>query len=124
MGITDIPLASDVLFETASSDLSPAASLTLRSLHTAIQRQAGGARILVIGHTDSRGSDLGNQVLSLERARAVVAWFEAAGYPPELLAAEGRGETELLEPDHDSRGRFLPAPGARNRRVVIRVDAS
>lgn len=46
------------------------------------------------GHTDSRGSDEYNRVLSQRRAQAIVDSLVAHGIPKERLVARGYGETE------------------------------
>ena len=71
--------------------------------------------IVVIGHTDSVGTDAYNDKLSLQRADAVRAALIERGIPAEDVVAEGRGKRDPL---------VVTAQGvseARNRRVEIIV---
>ncbi len=54
--------------------------------------------VTVIGHTDERGSAAYNQDLSERRAEAVRSYLQDRGLRLPLRI-EGRGETELFEPD-------------------------
>jgi outer membrane protein OmpA-like peptidoglycan-associated protein len=71
--------------------------------------------IVVIGHTDSVGSDAANDALALKRAQAVRAILIAEGIAPQNVAAVGRGKRELLIPTPDNTAE------PRNRRVQILV---
>ena len=71
--------------------------------------------VVVIGHTDSVGSDQYNDGLSRQRAEVIRAGLIANGIAPENILAVGRGKRELKFPTPD--GVAEPA----NRRVVIFV---
>ena len=67
-------------------------------------------RVLIIGHTDSVGTEEYNQKLSARRAREVSRYLESFHIPNEWLA---KGETELLNEDKTSEQHKV------NRRVEI-----
>jgi outer membrane protein OmpA-like peptidoglycan-associated protein len=71
--------------------------------------------VLVIGHTDSVGSDQYNDALSRQRAEVIRAGLIKSGIAPENILAVGRGKRELLVPTADG------VAEARNRRVDIVV---
>jgi outer membrane protein OmpA-like peptidoglycan-associated protein len=71
--------------------------------------------IVVIGHTDSVGTDAFNDALALRRAETVRAMLVARGLPSASVVAIGRGKRELLVPTPDG------VAEARNRRVEIVV---
>ena len=71
--------------------------------------------IVVIGHSDTVGSDSYNDQLSLARASRMREMLVALGIPAERIEAAGRGKRELLVPTEDN----VPEP--RNRRVEINV---
>jgi outer membrane protein OmpA-like peptidoglycan-associated protein len=71
--------------------------------------------IVVTGHTDTVGKPADNDLLSLNRARAVSELFAQRGIPRDAITVAGRGERELLIPTADQ----VAEP--RNRRVEITV---
>lgn len=71
-------------------------------------------KILVLGFTDSTGSDAYNQKLSERRARAVEKYLEDSGFvKADMITAEGRGEADPIADNKTKEGRF------KNRRVEI-----
>jgi len=73
------------------------------------------ADVIVIGHTDTVGTDAANDFLSRQRADVVRAAFAARGLPADKVVAIGRGKRELAVPTGDG----VAEP--RNRRVEILV---
>jgi len=73
------------------------------------------AEVVVIGHTDTQGSDEYNDKLSLDRARAVKQQLIALGFDAKRISTAGRGKRELLIVTKDD----VAEP--RNRRAEILV---
>ena len=71
--------------------------------------------VLVVGHTDSVGSDQYNDALSRQRAEVIRSSMITNGIAPENVVAVGRGKRELAVPTADG----VAEP--RNRRVEIIV---
>lgn len=71
--------------------------------------------IVVIGHTDTVGSDAYNDELARKRAEAVRGLMIARGIAPASVVAVGRGKRELAVPTREG----VAEP--RNRRVEILV---
>jgi outer membrane protein OmpA-like peptidoglycan-associated protein len=71
------------------------------------------ARVQIVGHTDSTGSEMVNNPLSIARANSVRDYLVASGVPMSHLQAVGRGEREPVADNGSEAGR------ARNRRVEI-----
>jgi len=71
--------------------------------------------IVVIGHTDTVGTTVYNDQLSLARAERMRELLIEMGIPPERIQARGRGKRELLVQTADD----VREP--RNRRVEINV---
>lgn len=71
--------------------------------------------IVIVGHTDSVGTDTFNDALALRRAETVRAMLIGRGLSPAGIAAVGRGKREPLVPTADG----IAEP--RNRRVEIVV---
>ncbi|HST06903.1 MAG TPA: OmpA family protein, partial [Gemmatimonadaceae bacterium] len=74
--------------------------------------------ILIVGHTDSVGTDAYNMDLSQRRAMAASSLLQTLGVPAERLHAVGKGETEPIQPNDTDAGR------AQNRRVEVAIYAS
>jgi len=79
----------------------------------ATAKEKGSASILIVGHTDSSGSDSYNEALSLRRATAVKGSLAALGIGDDKISATGKGETELLVKTGDG----VKEP--QNRRATI-----
>jgi outer membrane protein OmpA-like peptidoglycan-associated protein len=108
----------DVLFDTAQATLKPGADLTLDRLADYMKNNAQ-ARVMIEGHTDSRGSDEYNDVLSERRADAVAAALIRRGVSSDNLKAIGRGKAYPVATNDTPEGR------QQNRRVeIVFSDAS
>ena len=78
------------------------------------------AMILVVGYTDSVGSDEYNQVLSEKRAGAVINYLQQVckWKPYRMLTPTGMAEADPLADNETPEGR------AQNRRVSVNVLVS
>lgn len=74
---------------------------------------------LVIGATDTRGSDAYNLKLSQKRANAVVKYLNDRGVPMNLLIPEGRGEKDLKYPECEPATVCPEWKNEANRRVYF-----
>jgi outer membrane protein OmpA-like peptidoglycan-associated protein len=74
--------------------------------------------LLIVGHTDSVGSDTYNQDLSERRALAAARLLETDGVDRSRIKTAGRGETEPVESNDSAEGR------QKNRRVEVAIYAS
>lgn len=107
---------SGILFDFNSDALKSAARSNLDNLAANLS-SFGDAKLMLIGHTDSVGSDSYNQSLSERRALTVANYLVSKGVPSIRVAATGRGETEPVQPNESDMGR------AANRRVEVVVTA-
>lgn len=73
------------------------------------------------GHTDSRGGDDYNMVLSQRRADSVKNWLVAAGAVGGVLFAKGLGESKPIALNENPDGTDNPEGRQKNRRVEIVV---
>lgn len=84
-----------VFFDFNKSVITPAADRVIGDAVAAILK-SGGAKIHVVGHTDSSGSPAYNQKLSVARATAVKNALIAKGIVAANITTEGKGESQLL----------------------------
>jgi outer membrane protein OmpA-like peptidoglycan-associated protein len=102
----------DVLFDTGQSTLKPGADLVIGRLAAFLQGNPQ-TKIMIEGHTDSRGSDEYNAALSERRARAVADALSARGVSQDSLRTMGRGKAYPVASNDTPEGR------QQNRRVEI-----
>ena len=73
-------------------------------------------RVLIVGHTDSKGSDAYNMALGMRRAIAVRDKLIEFGLDPSrILGVESRGESEPIATNDTPEGRF------ENRRIEFKA---
>ncbi len=77
--------------------------------------RGSGVRVEIAGHTDNRGDEDKNVVLSRQRAEAVVAALVARGIPQGELVAVGYGSAQPVASNATRDGQ------ARNRRIAVRI---
>jgi OOP family OmpA-OmpF porin len=106
----------DVNFDFDKATLKPSGKAVLDEAAMRINRNHNVESIVVIGHTDSVGSDKYNQRLSERRANTVRDYLASQGVSASMITAEGRGEREPVASNDTADGR------AQNRRVVIEVN--
>lgn len=82
-------------YELDKSDVRPDAAATLDKL-IAILKEFPDLEIRIESHTDSRGSDEYNMLLSKKRAKAAFDYIVSKGIDPKRLLYRGYGETRLL----------------------------
>ncbi|HEX8466939.1 MAG TPA: OmpA family protein [Allosphingosinicella sp.] len=102
----------DVLFETGSARLRPAALERLRPLASYLSANPD-VPVRIDGHTDSVGSDSANQLLSERRADAVREALNAMGVEENDFRVAGHGESMPAASNANAAGRQL------NRRVEV-----
>ncbi|HWM84763.1 MAG TPA: OmpA family protein [Kofleriaceae bacterium] len=115
---TIITLSGSVLFKTNAASLLPIAEQQLRKVAEALNAYDADRKIVVAGHTDSRGSSSFNRNLSLSRAESVRAFLVNSGVQPDRISASGRGEDEPVADNRTAEGR------ANNRRVEIIIEGA
>ena len=105
-------ISSDVLFDFDKATIKPQFKPELNKIAAELAR-SGARTVIVVGHTDSVGTDAYNQRLSERRAKAVATYLADAGVPKANLSVDGRGEKEPRASNQSKDGR------AQNRRVEI-----
>jgi outer membrane protein OmpA-like peptidoglycan-associated protein len=106
---------SDVLFDTNEAQLKPGATAAIDQLAQFLVEYPK-RRLLIEGHTDSRGSKAYNQSLSAKRADALREALIRQNIAPGRLRAAGMGEAYPVATNDTSAGR------QQNRRVEIIIS--
>jgi len=109
-----ITLNGSVLFATGKSELLPIAQTKLDEVAAALKDQ-GFKKIVIEGHTDSRGSAKDNEKLSLARATSVKNQLVSRGLDTAKIEAVGLASTRPVATNDTPEGR------ANNRRVELIV---
>ncbi|MDH3422448.1 MAG: OmpA family protein [Gemmatimonadota bacterium] len=112
-----ITFDSGILFAVNQANLQAAGQQNLRDLVTSL-RDYEGTDVLVVGHTDSSGTDEYNQGLSERRADSARTFLVGAGLEAGRVTAVGRGESEPIADNATDSGR------QENRRVEVAIFAS
>jgi outer membrane protein OmpA-like peptidoglycan-associated protein len=108
----------DVLFDTGQATLKPGADLAINRLATYLSSNQQ-TKVLIEGHTDSRGSDAYNEALSERRASAVATALQSRGISADQVQTAGRGKGYPVASNDTPEGR------QQNRRVeIVFSDAS
>jgi len=103
-----------VNFDTDSAKLK-AESTTILDQAAEVLSQQAGVSVRIEGHTDSRGSDAYNQVLSDKRAKSVMDYLVGKGIDAARLTSAGFGESKPVVANDSA------ANMAKNRRVDLVV---
>ena len=105
---------SGVYFDTNKYNINSASQTTLNKL-IGVFKEFPDTNILVVGHTDSQGTEDYNMTLSKNRAYAVTNYLSKNGVSTGRLTTNWFGETQ---PKHDN----ATAEGrAKNRRVNVAI---
>lgn len=117
-GTVTVRVPGDVLFDSGKATLRDSSRGTLNKIASALKKDYGGKKVIVVGHTDSdpiqktKGVWDDNLDLSAARARAVAKYLADQGVSPNLLKMRAMSDT-------DPRG-----GKSQSRRVEIVVSAN
>lgn len=112
-----VTFASGLLFDFDSDVLRTESRQNLDNLASNLS-SFGDSKLLLVGHTDSQGTDSYNLDLSRRRSGSVARYLESHGVSTTRVETAGRGETEPIATNDTDAGR------QENRRVEIAVYAS
>lgn len=107
-----VNIPSDISFDTGSATIKPQMRSVLDPFAASLKDDPN-ARLTIVGHTDSTGSDAVNNPLSIQRAQSVRDYLSVRGVSPNRIQTAGHGEREPVADNTTEAGR------ARNRRVEI-----
>ena len=112
-----VTFASGLLFDFDSDILRADARNNLSTFAKSLDKYPG-TDVLVVGHTDNKGTDAYNASLSSRRAAAAENYLASQGVTRVRLRSAGRGETEPMATNDTDAGR------QQNRRVEVAIYAN
>lgn len=112
-----VKFASGILFASDKYDLMQNAKDNISNLANSLNKYPN-TDVMIIGHTDSDGTDEYNLALSLNRAESVKNYAVSKGVNINRLKVIGKGETEPIATNLTVEGK------ASNRRVEIVIVAN
>jgi len=112
-----VTFASGLLYDFDSDVVKSAARENLRALAGSLDKYPD-SDLLILGHTDSVGTDAYNKGLSVRRADAAAEYLVSQGVARSRIGTGGLGEEEPIASNADEAGR------QRNRRVEVAIYAS
>lgn len=112
--VKKLTYSADTFFDFDKSTIKPAGKQTL----DLVVKNLANLKlevVVVVGHTDSVGTEAYNMKLGARRAAAVGAYLISKGVPKNLVYTESKGESHPVADNKTKEGR------ATNRRVVLEV---
>ncbi len=112
-----VTFASGLLFDFDSDRVKSDAASNLRTLAQSLSKYPD-SDLLIIGHTDSVGTDSYNMTLSERRSASAASFLTSEGVDRNRIHTQGLGETEPVTSNDTEAGRQT------NRRVEVAIYAS
>lgn len=113
---SEIIVLSSINFDTKSDEMTPASRSDFQATVLKIKNNSQTLRkIIVEGHTDSRGTDAYNLALSQRRANSVVRVLQSELGSQVFVEGLGKGESRPVDRNDSDKGRAL------NRRVELKI---
>jgi len=111
-----------IQFDLNKATLKPVSIPKLDNAADVIMNYAKDKNFIVEGHTDARGTDAANLLLSQRRVETVVKYLTGKGVSASQLKPVGVGERKLLNPECDPATNCVEQKNEANRRVVFLLD--
>ncbi|THB65054.1 MAG: glycine zipper 2TM domain-containing protein [Gammaproteobacteria bacterium] len=108
-------MPGNITFASGSSDLNARFFAVLSSI-TKVVNEYKSTLILIVGHTDSVGSEKSNLILSEKRANSVASYMSSQGILSNRIMIAGYGESQPIASNENNSGR------QQNRRVEITLE--
>jgi outer membrane protein OmpA-like peptidoglycan-associated protein len=112
-----VTFESGLLYDFDSDVVKGSAQSNLKTLASSLE-QYPKSNLLIIGHTDSVGTNAYNEDLSKRRAAAAASYLVSEGVASARVQTMGLGETEPVTSNSTDVGR------AKNRRVEVAIYAN
>ena len=110
----------NIFFDFDKSTLRPVSNTELAKLYNLLKKYPKMV-VEISGHTDSKGNDDYNLILSDQRAKAVVDYLIAKNINKKQMVAKGYGETQPMVSNTNPDGSDNPANRQLNRRCELKI---
>jgi outer membrane protein OmpA-like peptidoglycan-associated protein/tetratricopeptide (TPR) repeat protein len=111
---------NNIFFDSNKSNLRKESALEIEKL-VKLMKEYPELKIEVSGHTDSKGKDAANLLLSQARSQAVVNAVVKKGIDAKKLVAKGYGKTQPIAPNTLEDGKPNKEGMQMNRRVELKI---
>ena len=111
----------NIYYEFDKANLTASSTITIDTTIYKILIETPDIIVEIGSHTDARGSDEYNIVLSQKRAESVVNYLISKKIDPRRLRAKGYGETKFIAPNQKPDGSDDPEGRQKNRRTEFRI---
>lgn len=111
---------NNIFFDSGKSTLRKQSNVELAKV-IALMKEYDFIKIEISGHTDSKGNDKQNEVLSQQRAQAVVNYLVKKGVDKKRLIAKGYGEKKPVAKEVLPNGKPDTEGMQKNRRVELQI---
>lgn len=111
---------NNIFFDFDKATLRPASNVELKKLDTFLAKYPQMI-VEISGHTDSKGADDYNLILSDKRAKAVVDYLITRGINKNQMVSKGYGETQPSVNNTNPDGSDNPVNRQLNRRVELKI---
>ncbi len=111
-----VTIPNNITFDVDKANIKPQFTGTLSKLAQTMS-QYDKTEVVVIGHTDSDGSEAHNNALSKKRAISVATYLYKNGVQAERIKTDYYGESRPIASNATEAGK------AKNRRVEIKINA-
>ncbi len=105
---------NNITFDTAQATIRPQFTAPLSAIAQSLSAYPGSS-VTISGHTDSRGGDRYNLVLSAQRVNAVSRFLQRSGLSGSRIRAVAMGERQPIASN------ATPTGQAQNRRVELQI---
>lgn len=92
---TELTVVKDIYYDVNSSEINADSKIILDQIIGSM-KQNKTLKLSIISHTDSKGDDNSNKILSEKRAKNVMNYFLSKGVEKERLISKGLGETKII----------------------------
>jgi outer membrane protein OmpA-like peptidoglycan-associated protein len=114
---------NNIFFDKNKATIRKQSEVELETVYKLLKEHADVV-VEVSGHTDNAGSDAINKKLSLDRAKAVVAYLTKKGVPAKQLIAKGYGSSQPVAENKLPNGKPDLEGMQKNRRVELKIENS